>query len=135
MSECTYKRTKRIKICTGDLIEYIGIYERSLQPTTIGQLITEEQFTLTKNIWSAIETVKGTRRFNQVDIDSKATHLFIARFDQDFTLLNYDSDNYFINFNERYFRIISVKNNNEQDFFSVFQTIERGSDTKEATRA
>lgn len=133
MVKCNYKRIPRRKLCTGDLRYRITLEERTLTPPLVGQDVPTETFTVLKSLWSGVETVRGTRRFFGVNIEKSATHLFPIRYNPELPLL--DGDNFFVHFKDRYFRILRVTNDNEEEYFHILQCAERGEDDKAAARA
>lgn len=133
MVVCKSRRIPLTKVCAGDLTDPIQIVRRDLTPPALGQGKPSETFSVISSPWAGVETVRGTRRFFGINIEKSATHLFIIRYNPELPLL--DSDNYFVNFKARYFRIVRVTNNDEEDWFMILQCAERGEDNKEASEA
>lgn len=133
MARCTIKNLGTVKLCSGDLNHWISIQERVLTPPALGESTPIETFTEIKPVWAGVQTTRGTRRFYGINIESNATHLFIIRYNPELPLL--DGDNYFINYKNRYFRILRVTDNDEEEYFSILQCVERGQDDKTASTA
>lgn len=130
MPICVTKRLKRTKLCSGDLTSYIAIEERVLQAPLPGQSEPQEVFTLLKNVWAGKEEIRGINRFFNVNIEEGATDFFFIRDDPDLNEL--DSGNYFVHYEDKYYRILRVETD---DYNIVLQCVERGLDTQEATEA
>lgn len=133
MSKCKIKNLDRVKLCTGDLNNRISIEERVLTPPVLGESSPVETFTVIKSVWAGVQTSRGTRRFYGVNIEASATHLFYIRYNPELPLL--DGDNYFIHYKSRYFRILRVTDNDEEEYFVILQCVERGEDDKTASTA
>lgn len=133
MGKCKIKNLDRVKLCSGDLSNRISIEERQLTPPVLGESSPIETFIVIKSVWAGVQTVRGTRRFYGVNIENAATHLFFIRNNPELPLL--DGDNYFVLFKNRYFRILRVTDNDEEEYFTILQCVERGEESKTASTA
>jgi len=138
MAICKKLNLVRTQICTGDLDKYIGIYLRTLLPAEAGSGGEPiESFTLIKNVWAGIETPSPLERFNGITINDRisnlTTHVFYIYYDS--SLPDLETGNHFVKWNDDNFRILSVKNNDEQDQFIMIFATNRGDDDLEASEA
>ena len=85
-----------------------------------------ETFVELYRLWSAIETVEGTKRFAGIAIDDRATHLFYVRFNSSIVLP--EDGNHFIDYNGKRFRALRVTNDGEDNRYLIVQCSDRGDD-------
>lgn len=128
---CAKKKIKDVKLCIGDLNSLIQIQERRLpEITDIDDPEPSFVFTTILSTWSAVETIRGTSRFSNVNIEDSTTHLFWIRYNPNLSIP--ENGNTFILFKGRYFRIIRVTNSNEQDEWVMIEASDRGDITEQA---
>jgi len=137
MPICVAKKKKKTKLCTGDMQDKIKLVTRSMGAPTIGTINPSTAFTTLLEPWSIFETLglsgSAARLFEGVNIEDRPTHK--ASIFYDATIMPLDSDNVFIEHNDRRFRIVGVTDLNEMKTTIEILCIERGVDTKEATKA
>lgn len=129
---CAKKKIKETKLCIGDLNSLIQIQERRLpQITDVEDSEPSFIFTTILSTWSAVETVRGTSRFSNVNIEGLTTHLFWIRYNPNLSIP--ENGNTFVLFKSRYFRIIRVTNSNEQDEWLMIEASDRGDAIEQAS--
>lgn len=133
MTICRKKRIVKKKLCRGDLRHRIQIMRRRLQSAGYDDLDGIESFTNICYCMAAIESVKGTTRFANVNINERPTHLFYILYNPVLDAL--DHGNNFIKFKTRFYRVLDLENSDEDNQFIIIQTTERGLDTQEANHA
>lgn len=133
MGSCNRKSFKRNKICIKDFDKRIDIVSRTLLPVKPGESNPRVDFPVLKSVWSALMTVEGTRRFQGVAIDDRTTHLWHVRYDPD--VLGLETNNHFVRFEARLFKILRVNHDNEDREFLIIQSTERGDDVRDAADA
>lgn len=134
-NSCAFKRSKRQRLCSGDLDRYIEIQVRTLGAPPLGGGEATMTFTELKKVWAFIETLGGlfggSRRFSGINIEDGATHLFYVRYDPDIFPL--DSDNNFILYASRRYRILRVTEHNENQWYMILQCEETGISSKDGS--
>jgi len=138
MGKCaTKKRIKPTILCAGDLRELVDITLRELTESGFETSQPTEVFTSIRQQFCAIETVgfpnMGVSRFDGINIEDGATHLFWCEWDAGFPAL--ENRNHFILWDDKRFKVLRMTNINERNTTVVVQTTERGEDTQEATKA
>lgn len=135
MAKCSRRRFNREKICAGDLRHTCSIQERSLAGSIPSQLTPVEQFVdVISSARCAIQTIESTRRrFNGINIEKNATHLFIFRYSP--SLLPIEPANHMILFRGNRYRILHITNNDEDNQYLTFQCADRGDVGRDASQA
>ena len=131
MAICSRKRFPREKLCTGDLDKLLDIYERRVVPTLIGNSEPNIELSLVIQLWCAIETPRGTSYFNDVNTEEVPTHIFYILNNPE--LPNIETSNHFVLFDSRWFRILDVRNMDEDSYYQVIRTVETGEMTEAAS--
>ena len=140
MAKCncaTKKRIKPTKLCAGDLRELVDIQLRQLDESGFDSHQPVETFTSVRTQWCAIETIGfpnlGVARFDGINIEDGATHIFWCMWDAGFPAL--ENRNHYIGFNSKRYKVLRMTNLNERNYTIAIQTTERGEDSEEATKA
>ena len=90
MAICKKKNIVRTQVCTGDLDLWVGIYLRELGLTDADILQADEEFTLVKEVYAAVETSSGLMNFDGVNLNQREsigvngtliTHVFYIYYD------------------------------------------------------
>ncbi|MBK2125727.1 phage head closure protein [Fangia hongkongensis] len=132
MSSCKKIIIQKRKVCIGDLNKYIGLYTRSLTSPlnpSYSSVDYDLNFTLIRNVWAAIENVKGIMSLDGVTDEEIPTHNIYIRYRNDIT-----SENWII-FNNKNYKIIRVENLEENNIFLCLVCIETGSTSKGASKS
>lgn len=134
---CGVKRIQSKRLCAGDLRHRISIVRRDLQAGLPGSFEPVETFTEISKAWAGIETssaaLNGVRRFDSVNTDELATHLFYVRHTS--TLATLEPANHFVEYSGRRFRILDVVRAEEARQMVIIRATERGESEQEATQA
>lgn len=137
MPICVSKKVKKVKLCSGDMNDTIDIVSRTISAPTLGTSDPKTTFTTIASPWAVIETIDlsggSARYFESVNVNDRPTHKFSIFYDADIWPL--DSDNNFVEFDSRRFRIVGAKDLNEMKTTIEILCTERGVDTKDATKA
>lgn len=137
MVECVAKKVKKVKLCSGDMNDIIDIVRRSIEAPKVGTSSPQTTFTSIAKPWAITETIdlsgSNAKRFEKVNINDRPTHKWLIYYDADLWPL--DSENNFIIFDSRRFRIISATDLNEMKETIEILCTERGVDSLEATEA
>lgn len=140
MSTCKRLKVDKNKICFGDYRHVIELLSRDIKAPSIGEKQAEEVFVNIDTPYAAVKTFgggnvgsRGIRRFNGINIDPKATHLFFVPFTDLYAAI--ETENNFILFSGKHYSILSVDDINEDNLTIMYQCTERGTATKEASKA
>lgn len=129
-------------ICIRDLNRKCTIESRSLQAPAIGEIASSVSFAVVFTGWFAVKTMaspgrstgKGSARFAGVNVNQDTTHIFTGRYRDSLKQLDAKGE-HFVHMDNRYFRILEATNYNEENKWILFQTTERGLDSKDASNA
>jgi hypothetical protein len=133
MTICNKKRFKKTQLCRGDLRHRIQIVSRALQPANYNQTEPQELITVLYTVSAGIETLRGTSKFDGVNIDQKATHLFYIIYSSRYE--NLEHGNNFVKHRGKLYRLLNTTEFNEDRQFFILQCTERGDETLEANQA
>jgi hypothetical protein len=137
MPECIYKKSKKTVLCAGDMNDQITLVTRTIGAPTIGTSDPTTTFTTLLQPFAIFETLSlsasASRRFDGVNIEDRPTHKALIYYDS--TIWPLDSDNVFVEFDDRRFRIVGVTDLNEMKTTIEILCTERGVDTLAATEA
>lgn len=138
MAQCRRKRISHVRLCSPDLDKFVQVQCRQLLPLRPGQSNPVVDFVDVKGVWAGVETLRGTTRFNRVNVGASglvrdATHLFNIRYDPD--LVTLEREKHFIRFDSRLFKVLEVNRNNEDPYFLIIQCVERGDEAADAAEA
>ena len=134
MPICVNKKVKKTALCSGDMDKLISIVQRVISPPLIGSINPVTTFTSILDPWAMVETVDTfSRRFSGINIENRPTHIFSIFYDD--TIWTLDSDNNFIKFDDRLFRIIRAADLNELKVTIQMLCTERGVDSLEGSKA
>jgi len=133
---CKRVNIPRYKVCSGDLDKYVALQSRQLVEPSPGQAEAVEAFVTIKSVWAAIDNesaaIKGIAQFDDVNIENIPTHQFYIRYDQSLDLEV--GENFFL-YDSRLFRVLSVKNSNENSDILVVRVRETGKYDRSAATA
>ena len=139
VSNCKKVIFKRKKICRGDFRHKIQLYKREQASVSYGGLEPTESFSLVAEPFAAVETVRGTTRFAEINIEERPTHIFnIVYTSYLFNTVKFDElekGNYFVRFKGRNYLVLNLENIDEDNQYIAIQTTERGTATLEASKA
>lgn len=137
MPICSYKKKKKTVLCAGDMTDKIKLVNRSIGPPTIGTNDPVTTFTTILEPWAIVETLdlsgSSQRYFSSVNIEDTPTHKISIFYDA--TIWPLDSDNTFVEMNDRRFRIVGTKDLNELKTTIEILCTDRGINTLGATEA
>jgi len=133
MVKCSYQRVKKKVLCVSDVNKQILIKSRVQNTPKIGEVESSENFETYGRPYSAVKTLRGTQRFDSINIDEKATHLFYIYWADKYE--NLEVNNYFIEYKDKYYDILEIDVHNENREFLIIQATERGDKTLEASQA
>jgi len=117
-------------ICAGAMSEVITILRREIMSNSFDDVEPTEQLTNIYTSMGMIEEKRPTNRFDNVSIDDNVTHVFYITYDYDVYRL--DRNSLFIEFNDRYFKMLSVMNYGESDKYIALFCKETGFTDAEA---
>lgn len=134
MARCNRRQFRsRERICAGNLDKFVRVEARTLAAAAIGSSNPQASFSLVKEVWCAVETIRGTRRYQGVHVREDATHLFFARYDAD--LLGLETGDNFLRLDSRLFKLLEVTIHAEDRHYLIVQCTERGDETRDAAEA
>ena len=134
MASCGRKKIVKKKLCRGDLRSVMKIVSRTLAPSKFNEIGGEEVFVdVITGIQCGIETTAGNSRFDKINVNEKATHLFYAYHSTIYD--DIEPNNNMIEFLGEYYKIIEITNDNETDQYIFFQCTFRGDKDLEAATA
>ena len=121
------------KLCIGQLDKLIEIQSRHIKAplnTTPTDVDADELFTNRVHVWANIKTSVGEAIYDGVNIEQALTHIFTFAY-LGFEVTSAD----WVIFNSKRYKILSADNINEDNIYVSLRCVERGVDTKEATKA
>lgn len=128
MPVCKNIQVARSKVCIGDMGEQILIVQRTIGPPVIGSVDPVTTFITLLQPFAAVKSIALSsglpRRFDGINIEDTPTHEIYINYDA--TIWPLDSDNVFIKFGLRNFRIVGVDNMDEQNLTIRILVTERG---------
>lgn len=80
MGELKVRRRPSRSPQVGDMRERIAIYERKMAPPAFGDAAFQENLVLIATIWASLETNKGDKVFNQVNLANETAYVFRSRY-------------------------------------------------------
>ncbi len=128
MAQCVAKVRKSTRVCIGSLNQRIDINIRTLTPNSDDDVDYDEVFTLTKTVWSMVETVTGETMFDSSNVERVVTHNFYIRYIPDITMENW------IVYKDELYDILNVENFGENDRFYKMATAVRGDTAQPVNR-
>jgi SPP1 family predicted phage head-tail adaptor len=130
MPECKNIRKKHRKICAGDLRDYGQISSRQITTPTSGGVDFGEVFTVKEaDAFMMIESKRGEKIFDDVDVEQEVTHHIYIRF-----LAGLTYEDWVIVEGNRY-DILDVEDLDNRHEFQLLRCTNRGLATKPATNA
>ena len=136
MPVCKRKKINRTKLCTGDLDQPVSIRTRAIQPVSPGNTQPTEVFTEQKQVWAGVETAgeyaQGHAKFDDINTEEIATHIFYIYYDPDLTL---ERNNTFILFENQYYKILRITDHNERHNMTALYSRLTGLSTRGASAA
>lgn len=134
MPSCKLKKIFKKKLCRGDLRSVMKIVSRALAPSKLDEIGGEEIFTdVITGIQCGIETTAGNSRFDKINVNKKATHLFYVYHSTIYDEI--EVDNNMIEYLGEYYKILEITNSNETNQYIFFQCTFRGDKTLGAATA
>ena len=121
------------RVCIGQLDKPIQIESRNIQAPankTPQDVDADEIFENRVHVWANIKTLSGEAIFDGVNIEQTITHIFTFNY-LGFEISTLD----WVIYDNRRFKIMSVENINEDNIFTAVRCVDRGIDTKEASKA
>jgi hypothetical protein len=138
--DVAYNIYKREVVATGQLKDYISIYQRSIAQEGLNDLAITENVTLIWSCFAKMIVISESERFDGINTVDRPTHRVILPFYQRIYAL--DKNSLFIyrgvkisTANPRYFKLISVGNMNEQDEYCMLLVKETGFTVQSASLA
>ena len=113
------------KICISDLNKRADIVKRILQGAKIGEKKPSINFSLVFPAFFKVDTVRGTRRFNGVNIEKNTTHIFTTRFDPSIVDIDDDGEHFML-MDDKYYKILRSHNVDESNFWMMYECTNRG---------
>lgn len=136
MPVCKNVKRRKKQVCTGDLDTLITLQGRTLTPPTAGVDATEVFEDLHEDIWSLLETGKGTVFFDDTNKEVSITHeiiiVFIAGITQD--RVGIDSEVWVL-FEGKRFNILFVEDFDERHEYLLLRCNIRGTTANKANEA
>jgi len=134
MASCERKKIFKKQLCRGDLRTTIKIVTRTLSPAKMNDISGQETFVdLIVGIQCGIETTEGNSKFDKININEKATHLFYVLHSSIYD--DVEVNNHMIEHLGEYYRILQITNDNETNQYIFFQCTNRGDITLNAAKA
>ena len=112
----------------GDMRTRISIFQRKMTAPTSGSASFTQSHILIDNVWSAVETLKGSEIFDDTNVKSTMTHRFTIRFRSDVNTKN------IIQFDGNSFKILEADNADLRKRFLFISCELLGDQTFEANR-
>lgn len=116
---------KKPKLCIGSMNSRILIQKRTQKFLSGGMTYT---FVTVWERWASIETKSGLQQFSDIDINQVPSHVFLIR-----KIDNITSE-YWINYNEQYYRILSVETVNDGVYQKLYCRV-TGKDDKGGSKS
>lgn len=134
---CTKTRYNKIVLCAGSMTDCIEIVKRVSGTTEPGEAIqATPTFELVAAMPGLAEDVAGVARFDGINIEDGKTHVVYISFDPEIYQLDrnvlfirIDSD-----YQERYFKMLKIKNYGEQNQYIEIDLKETGFTDLEASK-
>ena len=129
MSKCISIRKKHRQVCVGDLEDYGTINSRAMTAPSSGGVDFTETFALKQNSFMMIETKRGEKIFNEVDIEQDVTHHVYVPFISGLTAEDW------IDVETQRYDILDVEDLDNRHEYQLCRCTNRGLITKAATDA
>ena len=120
MVVCVKIRGKRRQLCIGDLDRMIAIQSRSIKAPAGDLVDYDEEFVTTQEVWSMLQTTRGSQLFDSVEISNPFTHLFYVVYIAGITFENW------ILYNGIKYEIRDVEDLDERNEFLCIRCIKKG---------
>jgi len=120
MAVCKVKQRTHKRVCIGSLNHKIEIYVRSIKAPAKGSVDFSDEFTLKKIVWAMIESVSGETMFNASNIETVVTHQFYIRYIPGVDIVDV------IVYGGLRYKIVNVENLNNENYFLLIKTSDRG---------
>lgn len=111
----------------GKMHNEIKIIDRAIDPEVEGYTMDFTDFT---TLYAGIKTTSGVSSFNNVNILDDTTHLFYIRYG-----ICDVGKNYTIEYDSKYYNVLTSENLGELNRFILIQTVQRGVKTNNANWA
>lgn len=129
MPKCVNIKKKHRKVCVGDLEDYGTVNTRAIQAPSSGGIDFTETFTLKQNSFMMIESKRGEKIFDDVDVEQEVTHWVYVPFIATLTFQDW------IDVETQRFDIIDVEDLDNRHEFQLCRCSNRGLASKAATDA
>lgn len=129
MPRCVNAKRRKKQVCTGDLDTLITLQSRNITPPTSGVDATETFADTNADIWSMMETGKGSVFFDDTNIERTITHEFSIVYIAGLTAESW------VLFESRYFDILMIEDYDERHEYQLLRCNERGTTSNQANEA
>ena len=136
--DVNYNVFKREILATGNMKDYISIYQRTMALAGLNDLTPTEPVTLIWSVFSKMQTIQPTERFDGVNITDRPTHRVYIPFYA--VIYSLDKNSLFLTrgvkistTTSRYFKLVSIENYGEQDEYIVMLVKETGFTSQSST--
>lgn len=115
MANCSFKKRKKRKICSGDLRSQVQIQTRSIKPPSLNEYEFNEEFETTSTVWALIETKSGLQVFDGVNTIETPSHNIYIRYIEGVTFENW------LIFEDNKYTILDVEDLEERHEFYLLR--------------
>jgi len=127
--KCENVIIKRRRLCLGDLNKKIKLLKRKIvSPDNIDEYDYQQDFIETIEVWASIQTISGKDMFDGSELIGTATHIFYLKY------IDIDSNDWMIEYKNKFYRIYLVDNMDENDEFLKLYCSVRGDINSEVNR-
>lgn len=119
-------KQKADKVCIGSLNSRIIIYDRDITASSTSSVSYTETLSGAVTVWAMVRTITGKDIFDGVNVIGTATHEFYIRYRDGITAAKW------VEYNSKYYDILSVENLNEENGFLKLNCNIRGEKNKTA---
>ena len=120
MAVCKVQQRTHKRVCIGSLNRRVEIYVRNIKAPAKGSVDFSDEFTLKKTVWAMIESVSGETMFNASNIETVVTHQFYIRYIPGVDIVDV------IVYGGLRYKIVNVENLNNENYFLLIKTSDRG---------
>ena len=107
-------------ICIGSLNKKIKLKDRDIVTPNNDEMQYDEKFVDDSEVWSMVKTTNGIEIFDGTNTLGVATHIFYIRYYEGLT------SEYFIEYNNKNYRILQIENLEEDDEYLKISCTLRG---------
>jgi hypothetical protein len=127
IANCVKTLFNREVLCAGTMDDFITIYNRELQGTSLDGEQAKPQFTEVSTAMGKLEARNPTQRFDGIVINNAITHAVYIPFTQQ--IYELDRNTLFVEYEStrnRWFKLLSIMNLGEQDEYLALMVKETG---------